>query len=1057
MMLVRPLAILASLLVSLAAAGVRQSVDDPQLQAAVQQFFALQEAEDLEGYLALWSRSARRPTAEQVKFVFDSGDDKFTDIVIVNAAPAGERVSVRVSVARERTSPPRVPGGPPRTFKATSSWSLVFVREGTEWKLFKEGPAIDALADALLEASTQEERETLLAANLDLVNDQLVVALSRPGAQASQQGMHKAAQAAYELMRDVARRVGNSKLEGEALQNLANALYFQRNFAGALHAYEERLALERSRDDQEGIAGSLLGIATIRYALADYASALTTYRAALAIQEKLGDEGVVPTTLISIGNVLYLQGDFAGAIADYTRSRDMNRRTGNFIGEADALEGLGRVLVAQGDYLAALDAFSGVLREATVANNHNDQGSALLSIGDIHFRLGNFEAARTALDQSRTHFEAIKHLANAGRAWQALALADLASGRYTLAEGEYRKSAASCASGGDQDCAAAATVGLAFAQTAQDKFPEGIASYRKGIEAFTTLERSREQAARAEVGLSHALIGAGEPAAALDAAVRARGAAEKLANDDVLWRALVAEARALRRLRERPRAIGSAGAAVSAVARLVEAARLRPSAPVSRDSSSAFAMLALLQGEDGDAAAAFETIERMRAHDLRVVLAPVEREISRGMTDAEREEERTLAGQIVSLHAQLTRERMLPKPDEARIARLERSAADAGATREAQQQRLFERLPDLRIWRGLAPAATRADAADLLTDRSTVLVQLVVGEDVLLVVVARRGDAGVIFTTHFEAASRRDIADRVAKLTHQTTLRDPKAWTVAGLSFVPGLTAVFGSATRAIVIPHEMLWRVPFEALPTGSGYLADTTSIVYAQSVSALVRVPKRAAGPAAPPLLVAASAAPLGKDVADRIAETAPGWTLRTPESARLEIEIVAGREPDPTRTVVLDGALATEASVRERIAAASVLHLAAPFRINGASPLFSPFLFAPDPANDAVLDAREIMNLDLRASLAVFSDDAAMSMRDAAGEASTVAWAWRAAGVPSILVARWVGEPAVSNQLLGAFHARLRAGDAPEAALQSARRTLRDGTPAPYHWSAWMLIGQ
>ena len=46
-------------------------------------------------------------------------------------------------------------------------------------------------------------------------------------------------------MRDVARRVGNAKLEGEALQNLANALYFQRNLPGALQAYEDRLTIER--------------------------------------------------------------------------------------------------------------------------------------------------------------------------------------------------------------------------------------------------------------------------------------------------------------------------------------------------------------------------------------------------------------------------------------------------------------------------------------------------------------------------------------------------------------------------------------------------------------------------------------------------------------------------------------------------------------------------------------------------------------------------------------------------------------------------------------------
>jgi tetratricopeptide (TPR) repeat protein len=163
-------------------------------------------------------------------------------------------------------------------------------------------------------------------------------------------------------------------------------MYFQRNLQGALQVYEERLTLERERDDQEGTAAALLGIATIRYTFSEYGTALTTYREALAIQERLGDEGVIATTLIT-GNVLYLQGDFSGAIADYTRSREINRKAVNTAGEADALEGLGRVFLAQGDYRAALDAFGGV-----------------------HFRLGNLDNARAALVESRAHFEEVKDL-----------------------------------------------------------------------------------------------------------------------------------------------------------------------------------------------------------------------------------------------------------------------------------------------------------------------------------------------------------------------------------------------------------------------------------------------------------------------------------------------------------------------------------------------------------------------------------------------------------------------------------------------------------------------
>ena len=39
----------------------RQGVDDRELRAAVERFFAMQQAEDIDGYLSLWSVKARRP------------------------------------------------------------------------------------------------------------------------------------------------------------------------------------------------------------------------------------------------------------------------------------------------------------------------------------------------------------------------------------------------------------------------------------------------------------------------------------------------------------------------------------------------------------------------------------------------------------------------------------------------------------------------------------------------------------------------------------------------------------------------------------------------------------------------------------------------------------------------------------------------------------------------------------------------------------------------------------------------------------------------------------
>jgi tetratricopeptide (TPR) repeat protein/CHAT domain-containing protein len=1058
---IRSLTLLLPLIAYLSVAAGGQGREDPALKTAVERFFAMQEAEDVEGYLALWSKTGTRPTETQLRVVFESGDDKYSEVAILSVSPSSAGVRVRVNATRERTMPRPTPAAPPRVIRSTSAWVLVYVRENGEWKVVREGSAVDGLADALLEARTAEERETLLAAEPTLVNELLVAAVARRAGQSVQKHAYAVAQREYELMRDLARRVGSARMEGEALQNLANAMYFQRNLPGALTAYEERLAIERTRENTEGIAAALLGIATVRYSFAEYGLALIAYREALAIQEKVGEETAIATTLVSTGNVLYLQGDYPAAIADYRRSRDLYKAIANTIGEADALEGMGRVYLAQGDYAAALDAFTGVLAEAKARDHRSDQGSTLLSIGDVHFRLGNLQHARQAFEEARGHFVATKSAAAEGRAYQGLAVTDLVNGHAPFAEDEYRKGAAACERAADRECVAAMIVGLAFAQTAQDKYAEGIASYRKGIDAFTALGR-REASARAGIGLAQALLGSDDFKTALTAATRARTEGEGLRNDDVLWRALVEEARALRRLRERPRAIAAAMDAVAAVERLVEVAKVRPSSPVPRDSSAALATLALLQAEAGEAAAAFESVERMRTHELRVLLAPGEREIVRGMTEAEREEERALAVELVALHAQRTRERGLPKPDAARIGKLEARIEEAAQRRAAQQQRLFERLPSLRVWRGQVAPATRAETEALLPDRGTVLLQLVVGEDVLVVLIARRGDEGVTFSSMFEAVSRKAIAGRVAALLDPATLKDPAAWRTAALALIPGLTATIGAASRVIVMPHDVLWRVPFEALPTENGVIADAASVVYSASITALVRsrsLPPESGDQAAvaavrPALVIAAPE--LAASAVDGLARTAPGWAIRAATGADQEIAAVStGAEAE--KLVVLRGAAATEAAVRERLPQAAMVHLAAPFRVNGASPLFSAVLLGADDAQDGTLEAREIMNLTLAAQLTVVTDGHALSMRESADEAPVVAWAWRAAGVPALVIPRWASDDAAANALLTAFHARLRAGDAPEVALQAARTKIRAGSigVAPLQWASWMLI--
>ena len=1040
-----------------------QPSDDATVRAAVERYYRAIETEDVAGYLALWTAGPQRPLAASVKFLFDAIDDRFPQITVLRSVAVGparhERLRVRVQLHRERTR--RGQGGEPDRLTGEEITTLTFAREEGEWKVLSEGSPAETLAAELAAAATPEQQTALLEAEPDLVGAPLVSALSRAGANESAMQRYERAEQVFRLAVELARRTGSRKEEGEALQNIGTALYFQRRFPEAMAAYEERRALEQRRGDDLAMAAALVGIATIHYTVAEYTEALAGYRMALAIQDRLEDRPAAAVTLISTGNVRYVQGDYPAALHDYARSRELHRAMRDTAGEARALEGLGRTYAAQGDYAAALAAFSGVLDDARARGDRARQGTSHHSVGEVHVRLGNLDAARSHYQQGLDHFTALGQLGEAGRSWQGLGMSELLAGRFSDAERAYSRSIAACTEGLDPECRAHAVVGLAFAQFAQDKYEDSAASYRRAIEAFTALA-GPEPAARAEIGLSQALLRTGALEEAGRAAARARTAAVALGNDDVLWRALLAESRVAQKTPDGG-PLAAAGAAAAVVERMHEEALQKPATPVPSDAPAALAALAVLRARAGDHEEAWRLAIRIRELDVRAALAVNERDIARGMTPQEREEERAAALELLSLLAQRTREQGLPRPDPRRMTSLSDRIAAAAAARDAAMQKLFDRHPDLPQWRGrerISLAAARSNIPE-----GTVVLDFIVDDDDVLLTVGRAAPQPV--TAYAIAMRRRELSERISTLLEERTLRDAGRWRGAASELAARLlpaavSDALAGARRVIILPHDVLWRVPFDALPAGDHYLGERAAVSYAGSYLALLRPDAR--DQIVDPDLTAAGAAVLPDGVIKRLQQTAPGWTPRSPEGAARELAAVA-RVYEGHSTVAA-GAAATERTVRDRLASAtrqSSVHMATSFRLNAAGPLFSPLLLAGGPSapagdDDGVLELRELLNMNVAARVAVLSDGSAMSMRDAAARSGVLQWAWLAAGVTSLLCPRWSAGEAVSTATLTEFHRALRAGMGTAAALQAARAAVRARPEwsAPYYWAGWMALG-
>ena len=159
---------------------------------------------------------------------------------------------------------------------------------------------------------------------------------------------------------------------------------------------------------------------------------------------------------------------------------------------------------------------------------------------------------------------------------------------------------------------------------------------------------------------------------------------------------------------------------------------------------------------------------------------------------------------------------------------------------------------------------------------------------------------------------------------------------------------------------------------------------------------------------------------------------------------------------------GADAREDRVKSEASRARILHFATHGILNNASPMYSHLALAEGGAGeDGLLEAWELMQLDLQADLAVLSACETARGRIGAGEGVIgFSWAMFIAGVPSIVVSQWKVESAGTRELMVNFHrsliskAKLTKTEAlREAALKLMKKT---ETSHPFYWAGFVLVG-
>jgi CHAT domain-containing protein len=315
----------------------------------------------------------------------------------------------------------------------------------------------------------------------------------------------------------------------------------------------------------------------------------------------------------------------------------------------------------------------------------------------------------------------------------------------------------------------------------------------------------------------------------------------------------------------------------------------------------------------------------------------------------------------------------------------------------------------------------------------------------------------------YSLPGKKDLEARAAQ--HRKAIGNKATATALGDELFQSLLGVvpeYRKADSVIVVADGGLHLLPFSALWDGKEYVVQSHAVSIAPSATVLDVVGEGQRIPGSKEFVgVAAWTAeqPTGlKNVVREI--TAPELKQFVPLPQSLhEVTTIAQDFPKPS--IVLSGDAATETEFKALpLSDYSVLHLALHGYVDKDYPDRSALVFAPEPRgkNDGLLQAREIRNLQLNASLVTLS--ACDSGVGPVGESGVdnLASAFLDAGATTVVSAMWDVDDRATAELMIDFYQNLIHGRSKSEALRLAKlRMIGSAASQPYYWAAFEMSGE
>ncbi|HEY3025466.1 MAG TPA: CHAT domain-containing tetratricopeptide repeat protein [Pyrinomonadaceae bacterium] len=1013
-------------------AAQEPSSDETLLRAAVSHYFESFAKKDQDDPLKYWSAGAPELQSRRNEFQHDfAANDGITvrNLAIRKLKIEGDKAALQVAVEITASD---IKTGRPSTAFGKMVRAMQWVKESGVWKVTHEASAEDELAASLIAARTDEERASIVGTNGELLNPVLIRALVAQG----------------------------------------NRLRIQGKLSESLRIYQIALGQAERIGDRAGTAVTFRAAGTAKRMQGDYDAALDYYRQSLAMNEASGDKLSTATALNSIAGVEYIRGQYTKALETYARSLKINEELNNSEGVGSVLNNMGLVFLDQGNYLKSLDSFQKSLA-FTDPSDGLGIASTLLNIGYLYSTLGNYPLALDYLQQALARAEELGAKPVIWKALQGIGTVQRSQGNFAQSLDYLEKALSILTSLGSKDRITEILTEIGAVYYEQGDYARALEFFQKSLDIAQTIGVKTAATLNA---MARTYNAQGDHARALDFAERAADVARETDQNEVLWQARTTSGEAFLALRQSEKARQAFTEAI----RIIDS--LREEVPGAETQREEFfenklapykAMIKLLLAENNPAAA-LANAERAKGRVLLDVLRSGRTNINKAMSSSERQREQELTGTLIGLNTQIAREKMRDKPDSARVGDLNTQIEKARLKREDFQTSLYAAHPELKIQRGETEAWRLEQATELLPDNKSALLEYVVAADRLYLFVITRGtrndDAGL--QTYTIPLKRDELGAQVEKFwrrlaNHDLDYRDSAA-ELYDLVIKAAQGQLQGKNTL-IIVPDDVLWDLPFQALkPAGGHYLVEDYAISYAPSLTVLrAMIAKRRQTKTAMATLLAVGNPSLAKLTVERARNVLSEALDSLPEAER-QVKTL-GQLYGPAQSRIYFGSEAREGRVKAEAANYRILQLATHGVLNNANPMYSHIVLsqsADDPKEDGLLEAWEIMDLDLKAELVVLSACDTARGRIGAGEGVIgLTWAFFVAGSPTTVVSQWSVESASTTELMLNFHRNLKAPRGgsqyamtkAEALRQAQLKLLRTKQyQHPFFWAGFVVVG-